>query len=550
MKLAALCCTYLRPQMLGELIECFQRQDYPLAERELVILDDAGQYDCQQGPGWRLISIPNRFHTLGEKRNACAALASRDVEGFLLADDDDIYLPHWFRAQAEALRRADWSRPSLVLSEHDGILREHPTHGMYHASWGLRREMFYRVRGYCAVSNGEDQELAHRLRAAGATQCDPCAFAPPFFLCRFNTGSYHLSVMDDGGYDKLGQRAAQGKAELGVGWSKAFDQLPIQRRGRDSRAVDASPRRVELIGPVNGPGGDGPSNGMHALQVALRRRMSKDLDWFGIERSPTSSDVLPWFWSWHHRRDAIAWNHEGLPFAMGPNVLFMYSRQPRIDQEECDLLDAEHCRAMFCHSAWYRDLIAQHRGPLNQSVISQWSYPIDEWPDEPLPDEYDLLIFVKNGHQPQLAEHLAQAFPRHVRLDYGKYKRRELAEAARRARACAYLADDDQGPLALEELLLAGCPTVGVRTAATYVETGINGCLVDRLPPGESGLETDDDRRALQLFMTAIERSQQINRMHVRELAAREFATDHCVDKLVAALDRARSSFAVEAAIV
>ena len=29
MKLAALCCTYLRPDGLGQLIECFMRQDYP-----------------------------------------------------------------------------------------------------------------------------------------------------------------------------------------------------------------------------------------------------------------------------------------------------------------------------------------------------------------------------------------------------------------------------------------------------------------------------------------------------------------------------------------
>ena len=58
MKLAALCCTYLRPGSLGQLIESFLRQDYPRESRELVILDDAGQYDNQEGDGWRLVSIP------------------------------------------------------------------------------------------------------------------------------------------------------------------------------------------------------------------------------------------------------------------------------------------------------------------------------------------------------------------------------------------------------------------------------------------------------------------------------------------------------------
>jgi hypothetical protein len=31
----------------------------------------------------------------------------------------------------------------------------------------------------------------------------------------------------------------------------------------------------------------------------------------------------------------------------------------RIDAEERGLLDAANCRAMFCHSDWYRDLIAR-----------------------------------------------------------------------------------------------------------------------------------------------------------------------------------------------
>lgn len=76
-----------------------------------------------------------------------------------------------------------------------------------------------------------------------------------------------------------------------------------------------------------------------------------------------------------------------------------------------------------------------------------WPYPIDPWPGEPLPDEYDLLIYAKNGNRPQLLEHLAEAFPRHIQIHYGHYRREQLFEAARRSRACAYLADDDHGPL-------------------------------------------------------------------------------------------------------
>ena len=63
MKLAAICCTFRRPHTLGQLVESFLRQDYPSELRELVILDDAGQYENQSGIGWRLVSIPTRFRS-------------------------------------------------------------------------------------------------------------------------------------------------------------------------------------------------------------------------------------------------------------------------------------------------------------------------------------------------------------------------------------------------------------------------------------------------------------------------------------------------------
>jgi glycosyltransferase involved in cell wall biosynthesis len=53
MKIAVVCVTYNRPRQLGQMIRCFQRQDY--ARRELVILDDAGQYKPTEGPLWRLV---------------------------------------------------------------------------------------------------------------------------------------------------------------------------------------------------------------------------------------------------------------------------------------------------------------------------------------------------------------------------------------------------------------------------------------------------------------------------------------------------------------
>ncbi len=522
MKLAALCCTFRRPHTLGQLVESFLRQDYPAELRELVILDDAGQYENQSGDGWRLVSIPARFRSLGEKRNACAALASPDVDGFLVADDDDIYLPHWFRATADALSQADWSRPGLVLLEDGDGLREVESEGLYHGGWAFRKDAFYRVRGYGPHNNGEDQELAGRLHEAGVTVHDPCEHHEPFYIYRYDNSSYHLSYMDDAGYRSLGDGSVT-KTQVQPGWFRDFASLPVRRRFVFAPHVDngSDQQRVELIGPVDGPGGDGPSNGMYALQKELRKRIDDGTRLAHVSsRFPQAAMRSPG-------------SGTGPIVATPPGGIRKACRSCKV-RTCCSSIRDHHgstrrnVRCLMpptagrCSAtrAWYADLIRKHRGPANQSEIILWPYPIDPWPGEPLPDAYDLLIYAKNGHRPQLLEHLAEVFPRHIQIHYGQYRREELFEAARRSRACAYLADDDHGPLALQEILLAGCPTVGVRTGASFVRTGETGVVVDRLPPGRQCAESDDDVRALAVFMEAIEQAQALDRHSVRDRAA------------------------------
>jgi hypothetical protein len=205
MKITAVCVTYLRPQQLGQMIRCFELQDYPAQMRELVVLDDAGQYDDQQGDGWRLVSVDRRFATLGEKRNAAAALVSTAVEALAVWDDDDLYLPWALRASVAALQVAAWSRPSLVLHRQtDGTLRQHRTGGLFHGGWAYHRAAFNRVGGYPTLNNGEDQGLAQRLTRAGVAEVDPLALGwPPFYVYRWG-GGWHLSGLGRDGYQRLG----------------------------------------------------------------------------------------------------------------------------------------------------------------------------------------------------------------------------------------------------------------------------------------------------------------------------------------------------------
>lgn len=545
MKIAALCATFRRPKLLGQMIECFLRQDHPKHLRELIILCDASQYDNASGDGWTLISIPRRFKSLGEKRNAVAGLISKDVQGLAIWDDDDIGLPHALSTQARALELGDWSRPSLVLVEDGpGRLREAKTGGLYQGGWAFRREIFEKVGGYRAhESNGEDQELGARLVAAGAVIVDPCEFADPFYYYRENSGSFHLSWSGPKheGYDALGRGTVQ-KATLTIGWPKDFTALPIKRLAEARVPVYIAPSsgdklKVELIGPQPKGGNDGPSNGMWALQRTLKAR---DLDWLTIKPLPPSKGVLAWFWNWQDRGYLARWDKAGNPWVGGPNVIFMNSATPGGDYDERRVLEAKHCRGYFCHSPWYAELIGKHRK--NAAPIHQWTYPIEPWPGEPLPDEHDVLIYAKNGWRPGLLEHLAKAYPRHRQIHYGQYRREQLYEAARRSKVCAYLADDDHGPLALQEILLAGCPVIGVRTGASLIQEGTTGVWVPRLPPGKQCIQNDQHRNDLAAYTTALETMLIWDRQTVREAAARQFDTGRIVDQVIECLEQARAA--------
>jgi len=226
-KIAAVCVTYLRPEALGEMIRSFELQDY--ADRELVILDDAGQYDNQQGDRWRLVSMRKRYPTLGQKRNAAVALVSKDAEALAVWDDDDLYLPWALSASVAALGIAPWSRPGLVLHERaDGKLAQHRTGGLFHGGWAYTRKAFLEVGAYPAMNNGEDQALARRLQRAGVSSADPCRLGyQPFYIYRWNSAAgYHLSIMDGDGYRQLGRRRAE-KAQLRVAWSRDYRQAEI-----------------------------------------------------------------------------------------------------------------------------------------------------------------------------------------------------------------------------------------------------------------------------------------------------------------------------------
>ncbi len=203
---SCLCPTYRRPRMLANALGCFLAQEYPVDRRELIIMDDAGQYTPMANADWQLISFSRRFRSLPEKYNALAGLAQGDI--IVVWEDDDIYLPDHLSAHVRALASGGFSKPSRVFSIHSGALREENAAGRFHGSMAFTRKAFERLGGWPLSRRGDfDQQFMSGLGLSGG-QVDTCSTSPPSYVFRWgSTGDYHGSAHmatpgDENWYDK------------------------------------------------------------------------------------------------------------------------------------------------------------------------------------------------------------------------------------------------------------------------------------------------------------------------------------------------------------
>lgn len=281
---------------------------------------------------------------------------------------------------------------------------------------------------------------------------------------------------------------------------------------------------------MNRPLGRGPSNGMYALQKALlARKAAGEADWLEISGPASPADLI-WFWNWQDIGELLAWDAAGRPYVCGPNILFGLSWKPGAGRGERQILESPRCRLLFTESDWYARLIDEHRRPMNTAPLVVWPYPIDPRPEGPLfHAKYDLLIYSKSGPA-GLAEGLARRFERSLLVRYGSFQRTELWEAARQSRACIYLSGDDRGPLALAEILLAGCPAIGIERGAPWIEAGRTGIRIDRLDLASI------EAAAVQIL------DGDWSRDRVREIALERFDPQRVAGVVLNALDRARAA--------
>ena len=132
--------------------------------------------------GWRVVSSPVRFRTLGEKRNSSAALVSPDVNAYCVWDDD-IYLPWHMSAAAAALTNANYTIPTQLYIDKNGHLEPKVNQSLFHGAWSFRREAFERVCGYPFHPERPRPGVAHTVQGDKPASGGPDPVRPPAGLC-------------------------------------------------------------------------------------------------------------------------------------------------------------------------------------------------------------------------------------------------------------------------------------------------------------------------------------------------------------------------------
>ena len=189
------CPTYGRVHLLEEAIESFLRQDYP-GERELIVLNDLdGQELVLDHPLVRIVNVPTKFTTLGEKRNRCVALARHAV--LFPWDDDDIYLPHRLSYSVSRLDpERGWFRPAVALVLTDGRLSG-PQENLFHSQSCYTRELFERVGRYAHARKSDDlafEQAVARAHGRSTLTGMPVTESDIYYLYRWSAQTlYHMS---------------------------------------------------------------------------------------------------------------------------------------------------------------------------------------------------------------------------------------------------------------------------------------------------------------------------------------------------------------------
>jgi hypothetical protein len=245
---SCICPTYNRPPdhqyLIEEAIESFLRQTYP--NKEMIVVNDCPDQELVcDAPGVRVVNVPKRFPTLGEKRNAGHRLARGEL--FAPWDDDDISLPWRLSLLVERLGGAPYLNPDKCWFVNSNGLHSDPFIGGVYPKAVFTRRAFEAVGGYQPITFEEDVALETAMRAL-SHQADPASLLLErrdwYYIYREQVSPIHVSSSgDDSAYVDAGNLPVQsGRYVMRPHWRMDYEAETRRLATADTGEANGLPR--------------------------------------------------------------------------------------------------------------------------------------------------------------------------------------------------------------------------------------------------------------------------------------------------------------------
>ena len=223
--ISCMCPTFGRVALLEESIECFLRQDYE-GKLELIIINDLVEQTLSitdprinESREIRIINMPERFGTLGEKRNAGVEFSR--YEWIMTWGDDDIHLP-WEISEAICWLQNNNKEIGFLGNYFfdNGGKTEIRLKQSLPGPFLMKKERFVEIGGISEINCGEDTSFYSKVCKSKIVHIR--MYCRPGFIYRWGTGHYHISGL---GPDKDGK--VSGYTKIGEWMKKAMSEGKI-----------------------------------------------------------------------------------------------------------------------------------------------------------------------------------------------------------------------------------------------------------------------------------------------------------------------------------
>ena len=208
MKLLCITPTYGRSkELLQNSLACFYSQTYTNAVQ--VYFDDTFDGEKIRGDGFVVIQTGERVASLSAKHDLAVLYGEQEfgsVDGIVIWDDDDIYLPNHLEYIANTLQEGDfYSYSSEVYVDSKDITKPHieeTGNSRFHANYAFSRDLYSKAKWGHTLRSDFDLQMIHRLKTNG-TGRDRSNLGRPTYVYRWGgSQAHHGSGISTGPDDK------------------------------------------------------------------------------------------------------------------------------------------------------------------------------------------------------------------------------------------------------------------------------------------------------------------------------------------------------------